>query len=348
MRSLKTWLRGFVRLLVWLLHPRLPWPLARLLLAGRTRRALASEYQRAVALEQMGHLLGDVRDRAGIEAAVDGYITFSRYEAELRWHPTRSTAQRIEGLEHLLAAHAEGRGVILHFAHHGFFSGMFAAVAKASGLPVGVLVRDKALGWDVGPQLRQHMRVVRRGGELLYAGEGKEGIARRLAAGQVVAMAADAPGTSVVNFAGHEVTCSSGAAWAARDSGAPIVTVDTFRDEHGPVIRLGRPLRPEDHADARDLLQKVVARHEEAILAWPEATYAPTLAWPRADGSTGPTPLRPTSVVVPKPFAKALVQNLSWLLHPRLPWPLAERRLAGRTERVLASRRRTGPRPPSR
>jgi lauroyl/myristoyl acyltransferase len=332
-----TILKGLIRNIAWLLHPRLPWPLAKRLLARRTKAALQSPYRRAVALEQMTYLLSDVASPEEIEAAAERYIEFSLYEDELRWHPRRSVRHRVEGGEHLLAAKAEGRGVILHFAHHAFYSGTFAAIRRATGVETHALVRHGALGWNVGPSLRQHMLVVRRGGALLYAGLGSNGVTERLAQGDVVAMASDAPGSSVVSFLGHDVKCSSGAVWTAREANTPIITVDGWRDEDGKdVIRLSPPVYPADH-DPKELLQLLVSRHEEAILAWPEATFAPTLTWPRVKPPTDAAGIRETSMIVPKPFAKALVHNIMWLLHPRLPWPIAQRLLARRTAKALQS-----------
>ncbi len=332
--SLLTFVRAMVRNTAWLLHPRLPWPVSRRLLARRTRAALASPYRQSVAREQMTDLLADVATAEEIEAAAQRYIEFSLLEEELRWHPRHSTNRRVEGGEHLLAALAEGRGAILHFAHHGFYSGMFGALRRTTGVEIGILVRPGALGWDVPPSIRQHMLVARRGGSLIYADAGSGGgITDRLQRGEVVAMASDAPGKSVVTFAGHQVTCSSGVVWSAREHNTPILVVDTHRDEHGPVIRIGKPILPSDHEDPKALLQHLVSLHEEAILAWPEATFAPTLAWPRTEARPGA--VIDVSAVAPKPFSKALIGNIKWLIHPRLPWPMAERALAKRIDQAL-------------
>jgi lauroyl/myristoyl acyltransferase len=328
-----TFARAMVRNIAWVVRPRLPWPLAHRLLARRVRTALASPYRQSVAREQMTDLLADVASAEEIEAAAQRYIEFSMLEEELRWHPRRSTDRRVEGGEHLVAALAEGRGAVLHFAHHGYYSGMFAAVRRATGVRIGVLVRPGALGWNVGPSIRQHMLVARRGGALIHAGSGTGGaITDRLARGEVVAMASDAPGSSVVRFAGHDVTCSSGAVWSAREANTPILVVDTYRDERGPVIRIGAPILPADHEDPKALLQLLVSRHEEAILAWPEATFAPTLAWPRVEPRST---VLDVSAVEHKPFAKALVHNIKWLVHPRLPWPIAHRALTKRIDQAL-------------
>lgn len=289
MHSLRTLLLGLVKNIVWLVHPRLPWRLAQRRIASRAERATSSPAKLAAARAQMEYLLGAVASPGEIEAAAPRYLAFTELEAELRWHPERSTSHRVEGVEHLRAAHAEGRGVILHFAHHGFYSGMFGSVRRASGIDVHTLAFSDAKAWDLGPNVRQHLRVVARGGGMVIAAEGREGIKARLDSGAVVAMASDAPGSSVVEFAGRQVKCSSGAVWAARDADCPIVLVDTWQTEDGPVLRLQPAVRVSDFADNKALLQHLVTAHEEAILAWPEAMFAPTLTWPHADDPASAT-----------------------------------------------------------
>ncbi|MGN6722533.1 MAG: LpxL/LpxP family acyltransferase [Marmoricola sp.] len=336
MSAVKIWVKALLRNIAWLLHPRLPWPLARRLLKRRVQRQLRSPYHQAVALQQMTHLLSDVATPDEIAAAARRYTEFALLEAELRWHPNRSTNQHVEGVEHLHTALAQGNGVVLHFAHHAFYSGMFGAIRKASGVDITALVRDKALGWNVGPSLRQHMLVVRRGGALVYTGEGSAGLGARLARGEVIAMASDTSGSSTPMFAGHQVKCSSGAVWTARKANAPIVIVDSFRVGDNHVVRLSPPIDPNDYEDPQELLQLLISAHEKAILAWPEATFAPVLSWQRAV-PVAEAVVRETSVIAPKPLVKALVDNASWLLHLRLPWPIAERRLAKRIARAQQS-----------
>lgn len=337
-RGLKRRGIALIRNIAWLLHPRLPWQLAEGLLKRRIRKAQNSPFHQAVAVEQMAYLLGDVATSSEIDEIARRYTAFSLREAELRWHPRRSMSQRVEGGDNLHKALSEGNGVILHFAHHGYYSGMFGAIRQATGVDLGVMVRDDALGWDVGPSLRQHMLVVRNGGWLVYAGEGSAGIGERLARGEVVAMASDIPGSSRFELAGHTVKCSSGAIWAARNANAPIIVADSYPTDDGHVVKLSPPIRPADHPDTPGLLELVLKEHEKAILAWPEATFFPTLAWERADeAAPAGSQVRLTSVIAPKPLARALVDNASWLLHLRLPWPLAQRALQRRITRAHLS-----------
>lgn len=226
----------------------------------------------------MSHLLGAVATDDEVARAAERYLRFSLRDAELRWHPRRAIDQRVEGLEQVRRAAALDRGVVVSFVHHGHYAGIFGAIRRA-GLDHVTVVRAGALGWHSGPGQRQTFMVFRRGGPLLDVRAGVAGIVDRLRQGQVVMIATDVPGSSVVELAGRRVTCSSGAVWAAREAGAPIVCVDSWRDGDGTVVRFGAPLDPSDFPDPQELLQRIVTEHEQAILAWPEAALMPTHSW---------------------------------------------------------------------
>ena len=46
-----------------------------------------------------------------------------------------------------------------------------------------------------------------------------------------------------------------------------------------PTVRLSEPLDPAQFDGAQELLAELVARHEKAVLAWPEVAYLPTTCW---------------------------------------------------------------------
>ena len=55
-----------------------------------------------------------------------------------------------------------------------------------------------------------------------------------------------------------------------------MVLVTSHRGPSGsPTLRVHEPIEPSDFADQRDLLQEMMRRHEEAVLAWPEACDNP-------------------------------------------------------------------------
>jgi hypothetical protein len=53
------------------------------------------------------------------------------------------------------------------------------------------------------------------------------------------------------------------------------VLVTARRDEAGPYLRVHEPLEPSDYAGPGELLDDILLRHGEAVLAWPEAFEVP-------------------------------------------------------------------------
>jgi lauroyl/myristoyl acyltransferase len=260
---------------MWILWPRVPYRVARPLIQRKVRRALADPARLGDAREQMEHLLGAIDRSSEVDAASRAYVEHWVRCDWLHWNPRTITRQRVEGGEHLIAAHGIGKGVLLSFVHHAHFAGFFASVARI-GVPVHVVAAPLA---SPGPNFIQHLHVVGKGGGLVSAGRGTAGIVEELGRGRVVASAIDVPGGSRASFAGRQVRCSSGAAHAAIAAGAPIVVLTSHHDEDGPYIRLSEPLDPEQFDGAQELLAELVARHEEAVLAWPEVAYLPTTCW---------------------------------------------------------------------
>lgn len=215
------------------------------------------------------------------------FLAFDAMASELRWHPREITDRRIVGIENLIAARDLGRGVVLSFAHHAYFAGTFGAVHDA-GVPHGVVVADAIAGPDAGPNMRQHIRIVGRAGEIVRASEGTKGFVKRLRAGEVLAIASDVPGSNELTFAGRTVGCSSGAAWAAVTADSPVVYITQERDEQGPYARIWEPIEPGEFDNGPDLLAAIIRHHEEAILRWPEAAYHPLLCWQPPQVKPGP------------------------------------------------------------
>ena len=239
------------------------------------------------ARRQMGFLVGDAHPE--LDALARDYAFEMARRGELRWHPRLANDVRLEGAEHLLAAAAPGRGVVLSFMHHGLYDRSFTAVGRL-GLPLSMVVHPYMLGDDAPGWIRQHVRVNTQGGGAAVSAEiGTAGMADLLARGGVVALASDVPGRTPVTFAGRRVLGSFGAARIAADNGAPVVVMTSARDEHGEVLRLHPALDPSDFASPHDLLTALLAQHEAAILAWPEATDLPCSRWEPAV-ETAPVP----------------------------------------------------------
>lgn len=284
--AVRLWLRRTGVLAYWICRPRLPWAVAEVLVRRRVRRAQRSPRAMAYAREQMQILLAATPQAPLIEEKAAEFLAFDITASERRWNRRRLFDQRIVGLEHLTHARALGRGVVLSFAHQGNFAGTFGAIADA-GVPHGVVAADSIMSPYASPNMRQHLRNVARGGELVPASEGTRGLIARLNDGQVLAIASDVPGGTTVPFAGRSAAVSSGAAWAATSANSPVVLMTQDRDDDGPFVQIHEPIEPADFTGAPELLHRIVAHHEAAVLRWPEAAYHPMVCWPIAtEGET--------------------------------------------------------------
>jgi lauroyl/myristoyl acyltransferase len=235
---------------------------------------------RADARRQMRFLLEVARPEADIEAAARAYVKRMIWRGELRWHPDLLTRQRVVGFEHLVAARGLGRGVVLNFMHHGAYEGLPPSLARL-GAPSHILVFDHLFSDGAPGWLKQHVRVATTGGgTLVSVAAGSQGITDLLGQGLVVALASDVPGRTPLRFVGRELLGSFGAARLAAATGSPVIVATSELDSAGrPFIRLHDPLHPADFASPHELLEEMLARHEPAVLTWPEASEIPLSRW---------------------------------------------------------------------
>lgn len=272
--------RAVISRALWIARPRVPLAAVRPRIERKVQRALADPVVMEDARKHMEHLLGAIGRTDQVEAASRGYVEHWTWCEELRWHPRSVTRQRVEGIEHLRAAHALGRGVVLSFVHHAHFDGVFGSVGRL-GIPIQTVAgaREMSIG-GASPSLRQHLRVVAKGGGLVSAGVGTAGIVEELRKGRVIASAIDVPGGSLTTMAGRAVKCSSGPARAAFLAGAPVVLLTSHRGTDGTsYVQLHEALMPAEFASADELLEAMVRRHEGPLLEWPEVAYLPTVCW---------------------------------------------------------------------
>ena len=258
---------------------RVPRALVPLLVATRARVAWSRAAVREEARAQMAFLLERARPDADLDAVARDYVRYQARRGELRWHPELITSLRVEGIEHLRAAHDRGRGVILNFVHHGYYDGGFPSIAR-HGFRPHMVVYPYMLEPDAPLWLRQHVAVAcTGGGRPVSNAVGAAGITDLLRAGEVVAIASDVPGRTPLTFLGREVLGSFGAARLAVDAGSPVVVMTSEEDADGPLIRLYEPLEPEAYRSPRPLLERMLAIHEAVLLCWPEATDLPLSRW---------------------------------------------------------------------
>ena len=257
------------------LRAKVPTPLLPALWGLRTRLAWRNQTVRADARAQMGFLLENSQSDADLDEVARAYVRYQARRGELRWHPELLLNLRVEGMEHILAAKAQGMGVLLNFIHHGYYDGAFPSIARL-GAPGHIVVYPYMLEPDAPLWLQQHVRIgSANGGTATSAAIGTEGLVALLEQNHVLAIASDVPGKTPIKLFGREVLGSFGAARLPMATGSPVVVLTSEEDEQGPYIRLHEALQPGDFETPQELLEAMFAIHEEVVLRWPEAYDLP-------------------------------------------------------------------------
>ncbi|GGO71848.1 hypothetical protein [Nocardioides deserti] len=248
----------------------------------RTRTALAwSQVKvRDDAREQMRFVLEHTRPDADLDAAARAYVERQAWRGELRWHLDLVTDQRVEGLEHLLAARDRGRGVVLSHMHHGQFEGAMASIGRR-GVQLHAMGDPRLLTPDAPGWMQQHAKVAQSQGAVpVLSTAGTEAMLGILGDGGVLTIASDVPGRTPMRFLGRELIGSFGAVRLAVATGAQVVAMTSeLHDGPLPVVRLHEPLDPVDFPSAQKLLETLLATHEPPIVRWPELYDIPTSHW---------------------------------------------------------------------
>ncbi|MGY1745207.1 LpxL/LpxP family acyltransferase [Blastococcus sp. SYSU D00695] len=259
-------------------------------------RALQAAFRRRTA--RSGRL---ERSRAELAAIVGGTPVEARIDelasirpgalhgaAELQWRPWRIGEVPVEGLEHLRAARAAGRGVLLSHVHHGPPNSRFRLGRELPGihLVVGEWFSEPPRAGYLGYRFEQTRRLVRDFGLVPVPAPGSRPLlAEVLRSGGAVQLALDMPGSTVTRFLGKPVEMASGTARLAAETGAAVVPVAMVHDGgHRWRIRLGQPMDPAEWDTWQELHQALADWHSDAVLASPEYLEDPgrSGAWARA------------------------------------------------------------------
>lgn len=231
---------------LWLVFP-LAWLLAHLpaaigLAAGRRLGDLlwlVLPGRRAVALDNLRRSFGAERSAAEIRQLarrsfqnvgmnlVEGCCYFLR--------PTQVMLSRVrmEGREHLQAAAARGRGVLILTAHFGNWE-LLAAAHGLSGLPLSIVTRplDYPLLDDLAARFRR-----RSGAELIVKRQAVREVLTALRRQRMVGILLDQNATRAegvfVPFFGSPASTSKGLALLALRTGAPVVPIFLRREPDG-------------------------------------------------------------------------------------------------------------------
>jgi len=256
------------------------------LVRRRVDRLWADPVYRAEQEAEMRFLLEHTSRAGEVADLARGYCEHAMLRSYLRWHPRAITRQPVSGVAWLTSGRDTTRPVVLSFLHHARYDGLFASLAR-HGADLDILTLPDALEPDAPAQIRQHVRVVRRGGRMVPTTGGTAAIVGAMRPGSVWAIASDVPGRTPVEFLGRKVLGSFGAARIAFLTDSPVVLVTSHRADPGldpglsaaSRLQVHAPLEPRDFAGPAELLAEILRRHGEAVLAWPEALDNPRARW---------------------------------------------------------------------
>jgi lauroyl/myristoyl acyltransferase len=226
-----------------------------------------------------------------LERAVsDTFASYGRYWLELFRLPSDARDPieprvTVVGWEHVDAALAGGKGLILALPHLGGFD-FAAAYLAEKGTPPTVVVEPVE-----PPELFEWFADVRRaiGMEVVPLGpDAAPTVLRALKSNGVVCLLSDRDlsGDGVtVDFFGEATTLPAGPAVLALRSGAPLLSAAVyFRPRGRHFIRVGAPLDTERHGRLREdvarVTQALARRFEESVRMAPEQWHVMQPNWP--------------------------------------------------------------------
>jgi phosphatidylinositol dimannoside acyltransferase len=178
----------------------------------------------------------------------------------------------VDGVEHLHNTRDAGRGGILVIVHFGSWD-IAASMARAAGhavttvmAPVGTPSITALLAWS---RMAKDM-------ELFAPAAAARGLLRALRRGRLVALLVDIPEggpTTEVRFCNGPVSFSTGPAFLARVTGAPLVPVSCWRDGASYTVQVSEPFHPAEGDDDGAVMQRVADILEPDIHRRPEQWY---------------------------------------------------------------------------
>jgi KDO2-lipid IV(A) lauroyltransferase len=222
--------------------------------------------RRRVVLDNLRRVYGDAVDAEEITRLAQAhYGHLGRLLWEFLWYPWLSRRRklamvRVEGLDDLLAAHAQGKGVLILTGHFGNFevstSAGLASFPQAQGR-FHFVRRPIRPAWLDALVTRRFRKV---GFGVLPKRGGLDAILDRLAAGDLVVFPFDQHAQRkdgvMVEFFGHPAGTFRSLAVIALSTGAPVVPASSWRQSDGRhVLRFEAPLQAVDDADVDEAIR---------------------------------------------------------------------------------------------
>lgn len=172
---------------------------------------------------------------------------------------------------------------MLHFLHHGPYRHIFGVLNRRgirTWAPAADFLFETPSPGLLEHKDRAHLLCLLAGGCQPFPASGSFSlIGNLLARRQIVAIASDVPGNLPARLLGRNILVRSGTARIALAASSPIVCV-TWHSRGPrtlPRMSLHGPIDPRKHADPVTLQAEILARHESALLKWPEALASPKM-----------------------------------------------------------------------
>jgi len=273
MRASADWLRRQQAL-----HRLVPMPAMRKAIEWRADLAYRNPTLRFQAESHLRFLLGKSARASDVESLVRPYLVRFFTFNETLYRPWLIRRQPVAGIEHLRSAVSEGRGVILHYLHHGQYVGMACAVSRL-GFPMYAPAHPPLLA-SKNPDDVQLLRTTTAFGVATFPVTKSYAEMRSLLDDRKsVFIATDVRGSTPATFLGRRILCASGAWRLGMESGAPVVPLTIRPHGAGQRVVVEEPIDPRTFTEGLSLQQSMLARHEPSVLAWPEAMRHPLVAW---------------------------------------------------------------------
>jgi phosphopantetheine--protein transferase-like protein len=232
--------------------------------------------RRQVVLDNLRRVYGEVADKAEITRLAQAhYGHLGRLLWEFVWFPWLSRARRmamvrVENLDALLGAHAQGKGVLILTGHFGNFE-----VSTGAGLASFPQAKGRFhfVRRPIRPEWLDKL-VTRRfrkvGFGVLPKRGGLDAILDRLAEGDLVVFPFDQHAQRkdgvMVEFFGHPAGTFRSLAVIALSTGAPVVPASSWREPDGShVLRFESPLQAVEDADTNEAIRLTTRAFNRAL-----------------------------------------------------------------------------------
>ena len=206
---------------------------------------------------------------------------------ELTWRPDDLLRMPVRGLEHLEAARASGRGILVSYVHYGPELGW---VRAARELPMLVVLGDwienpTPAGYN-GLQVEHRRSLLREAGfPLVAVRTATRRMLTVLKQGGAVLLAMDVPGPHPTRYLGKDVEMADGTARLAATTKALILPGAFVPDGRRWVLEFLPALDPAEYTGPDELHQALADVHSEVVLRAPEHAGSPLRPgfWAAAD-----------------------------------------------------------------